>query len=254
MYNYLSFTILNEIENAVSTLHSQFVSTYNLEEAELKPLENGVLLGGKTLHLKFPWELYQNITNTVKTNILTTNNGTIDFYLKDNENIISYYYNNSDNYLYAKKQNETNNYINYIRYKLPRSFGNITAISESGILNYIKISSNETLPLKYSKKVWVINEPVYLQEIDRIEQGIQTIADCLYEPIGYEGKDWTNVGYYGTTSLGRGIEQKPIKSEDFIRMKNNIDLLTNIFNEENTIWNICSIVNWNEESNMEWEE
>lgn len=253
MYGYLSDELLNEIEESISELHTQFSSIYGLEESKLKLLETGALLGGKTLHLTFPWESYEKITKAAKTNILTTNNGTIDFYKKDNENIISYSY-NGDNPLYAKKQNEINNYINYIRYKFPEDFGKITSLNECDFFDCIKISSNENLPLEYSKKIWTVNEPVYLQEIDRIEQGIQTIADCLYEPLGYESKEWTKVGYFGIEELGGGLEQKPIREEDITRIKNNIELLMNVLKEENTIWNIFSTVTWNEISNLEWSE
>lgn len=271
MNNYLTADLLNDMETRVSDLHKAFRDKFSLTETTLRNLydsEAGIAdnLGIKTLHLSFPWESYEKMSNTDWQNMVTINETNYIRYCKlvyggDNLYVISFY-NSADGidyYLYSKWESEINNAQNYIRYKLPENIGKVTAIDESanivGSLYWqIKVVDNYTKLLEYNKKTWQDNEIPYLQYIDNIEEGINDVAEFFIKPIGYEYKTWTTTGYCGIGTNDCGLAQKPISLNDFTRWKKNIELLEETFDLIINVWNVVSYINWNEESNFEWED
>lgn len=264
--NYLSKKMLNNLENKVADLHTLFKSKFDLTETHLRNIILGDNLDEKVLYMNFPYDCYKNITNETVKAIITGDNGTFLNYIQYCHPPISYFTHyiawsdgNMRFYLYTKGENDLNITFNYIRYKLPSasegSFGKIIDIDDTDtIYQYIKIKDDEYKLLEYNKKIWVDNEIPYLQYIDNIEEGINNVAEILYKPAGYEYKAWTTTGHYGIASNDYGLAQKPISSNDFERWEKNIELLKNIINGINTIWNVVSSVNWNEENQYEWEE
>ena len=96
----------------------------------------------------------------------------------------------------------------------------------------------------FNKKTWVLNEFSYIEEIDRIEQGIENLGEYFYKPYGWiETRKWIN------------SERKAIFDyNDINRWINNVNLIYEHKNERFSIWNGVSYINWNETSELEWEE
>lgn len=114
------------------------------------------------------------------------------------------------------------------------------------LTDWIRENYIEDIPT-YTKKTWVLNELPYIQEIDRIERGIENIGYNFYEPDGWiTTKEWiTSDNLY------------PIKSfdyRDYNRWLTDLTLIEEGGEPEITIWNGMSQVNWNEESEYEWIE
>jgi hypothetical protein len=252
--------MLNDMENKVAYLHTLFKSKYNQTETFLRNIQTNDNLSQRLLHLSFPFDSYKNITNTEFKKIVTVNNGNDIQYRYNTNNMrhwIAYHYNddNTNYILYSKYDTKLINDFNYIRYKLPKKIGKVTAIDDTDIFyQYIKIKDDEYKLLEYNKKTWVDNEIPYLQYIDNIEEGINSVAEMLYKPLSYEYKEWTTTGYYGIESNDYGLAQKPISNKDFERWDNNIELLTEIINSTINFWNVISYMNWNEDSQFDWEE
>ena len=100
----------------------------------------------------------------------------------------------------------------------------------------------------FSPKEWHINDFPYIQEIDRIERGVNTLKEYWYEPDGWqECKIWLT---------GEETEQviKSFSFEDINRWIVNLNLMDTALDERITIWNGISYINWNEESDEEWRE
>lgn len=100
----------------------------------------------------------------------------------------------------------------------------------------------------FSPKTWVINEFPYIQEIDRIERGVNTLKEYWYQPDGWiDCKVWLD---------GTETEQviKSFSFEDINRWIVDLDLIDTALDERITIWNGISYINWNEESDEEWRE
>ena len=236
------------------------INCLNTVDTELRNIKIGDRLSDKILFLNFPWESYENITNTKLKKIIIVDNENDIQYEKNTNNSrrwIAYRYEqDKTNYiLYSKYDSEINNGFNYIRYKLPKGMGIVTSINNTDIFYpYIKIKDNEYKLLKYNKKTWIDNEIPYLQYIDNIEEGINNVAKIFYIPNEYESKEWTTTGYYGIGVNDYGLAQKPISEKDFERWNKNIELLESAFDSFFNIWNIISYINWNEESQFEWEE
>ena len=106
---------------------------------------------------------------------------------------------------------------------------------------------NPSTPTFYSKN-WTINEFPYIQEIDRIERGINTLKDYWYKPDNWiDCKIWLN---------GDETEQV-IKSFSYIDINRwivDLDLMEVALDEEVTLWNIQSYIYWNQESEENWRE
>lgn len=93
---------------------------------------------------------------------------------------------------------------------------------------------------------FTINGFPYLQWIASIENNIKYIGDNFYKPDGYiENRDWleNEINSYQTFSY-----------EDINRMIIDMRLLYNVREEQVTIWNGQTFVNWEIESDLEWEE
>lgn len=256
MIEYLSEKELNDIEEKIFNLHKKFREKFNHTETILRNIQIGDILNNKILYLSFPWESYENI-NIEEKIVITDREKFICSrpHTTGNARYIGYSYERYYNYLYYKNDNKINNSYNYIRYKLPSDYGKVIAVDNfSTFYPYIKIKDNEYKLLEYKKKIWIKNEIPYLQYIDNIEEGINSIADILYKPIGYEYKPWTTVGYYNIVSNDYGLAQKPISKKDFKRWYKNIELLELAIDSFFNIWNIVSYIYWNNNSQYEWEE
>lgn len=256
MNNYLNKEILNDIESKVAHLHTLFKSKFDLTETSLRNLKVGDNLNQRIIHLNFPWESYENILYEKKFITIDDNNFICSkLNATSTAKYIGYKYNNNYNFLCYKYDNSINNIYNYIRYKLPKNYGIISSINKDDeFYKYVKVKDDEYKLLEYNEKIWVNNEIPYLQYIDNIEEGINNVAKILYKPIGYEYKEWTTTGYYGIESNDYGLAQKPISNKDFERWNKNIDLLKNAINDINNIWNVVSSIDWNKESQFEWED
>lgn len=260
MNDYLTVDMLNDIENKVLNLHKLFIERFGDLETKLRNVEVGDNLNSKTLFLSFPWESYKSITNNELKKIITLDSGNDIQYLNKTTNLrywIAYYYKKEKTncILYSKYDNKINNDFNYIRYRLPRDIGKVISVDETDIFySCIRIRDNETKKLKYIPKKWVINEIPYLQYIDNIEEGINEIAELFYKPAGYQYKEWTTTGYYNIKESDYGLAQKPISSRDFDRWERNIKLLEEAFASFYNVWNVVSYIDWNEDSQFEWED
>ena len=100
----------------------------------------------------------------------------------------------------------------------------------------------------FSPKTWVVNEFPYIQEIDRIERGIDNLQKYWYKPNGWiDCKIWLT-----------GLEtEQVIKSFSYLdinRWINNMNLIEQVIGDNTIIWNVQSYINWNEESNIEWSD
>lgn len=246
--------MLNDIENKIVSLHSLFKSKFNLQETALRNVRVGDNLSQKVLYLSFPFESYESITSELPF-ILLGDEFLCRKVSSNGNQYIGYKYNGHYNFLYYKYANKKNIFYNYVRYKLPNDYGAVLSICKNDeFYKCVKIKDDEYKLLEYNRKNWVDNEIPYLQYIDNIEEGINNVAEILYKPPGYEYKAWTTTGHYGIASNDYGLAQKPISSKDFERWEKDIELLTNVINGINTIWNVVSSVNWNEDNQYEWEE
>ena len=129
---------------------------------------------------------------------------------------------NREQYLNYEDLNEIENII----YEVTEEFKEITSIPT------------------FNKKTWVLNEFPYIEEIDRIERGIENLGEYFYKPYGWiETRKWIN------------SERKAIFDyNDINRWINNVNLIYEHKNERFSIWNGVSYINWNETSELEWEE
>ena len=260
MNSYLNKNMLNDIENKIVSLHSLFKFKYNQTETFLRNIQVNDNLSQRILYLNFPLESYKNITNNELKKIVTVDNSNDIQYKYNTTNSrrwIAYYYDNDKaNYiLYSKYDTKLNNDFNYIRYQLPEKVGTVVEVDNTDVFySYIKIKDDKYKLLEYTKRVWTDNEIPYLQYIDNIEEGINNVAEILFNPSGYESKKWTTTGYYEIDSNDYGLAQKSISSNDFERWNKNIELLKSAINSIINIWNICSYINWNETSQFEWED
>ncbi len=250
-----NITINDELQPSMASS----INCLNLVETSLRNIKVNDYLNNKTIHLSFPFESYENIDDTEHIFIVINEN--LYFCYKPNHPIaptakhISYKYKDRYNFLYHKYNTDLNSDFNYIRYKLPEDYGKVSSINENDIFyKFVKIKDDEYKLQEYNKKTWVDNEMPYLQYIDNIEEGINNVAEILYKPSGYEYKEWTTTGYYGIKSNDYGLAQKPISSKDFDRWNKNIKLLNSIINNVINVWNLVSFIDWNEESQFEWEE
>ena len=93
---------------------------------------------------------------------------------------------------------------------------------------------------------FTLNGFPYLQWISAIEENIKYIADNFYKPTGYiENRDWK-------PELKNSYQT--FNYEDMNRMIIDMRLLYNAIDDEVTIWGGQSYIDWEIESNLEWEE
>lgn len=82
--------------------------------------------------------------------------------------------------------------------------------------------------------------------IAAIEYNIEYIANNFYKPVGYiENRNWHSIPYNSYQNFSY---------EDMNRMITDMKLLYDARNDEVTIWNGQSFVDWEIESDLEWEE
>lgn len=129
---------------------------------------------------------------------------------------------NREQYLNYEDLNEIENII----YEVTEEFKQITSIPT------------------FNKKTWVLNEFPWIEEIDRIEQGIENLGEYFYKPYGWiETRTWINE-----------FRKAIFDYNDINRWINNVNLIYEHKNERFSIWNGISYINWNETSELEWEE
>ncbi len=255
MNEYLSYQLLNEIEEKVEELHKLFKYKFNLIETSLRNIKVDDDLSNRMLYLNIPYDSHKYIDEEAPF-IIVNNNHFICSKVSTSGNMyIGYKYQGHYNFIYYKFLKEKNNQYNYIRYKLPDDYGIVFNTSKSNrFYNCFKIKDDKYKVLEYTKKEWFINEIPYLQYIDHIEEGINDIADFFYKPVGYRYKEWTTTGYYNIEKTDYGVAQRPISINDINRWNKNIELLEDAFNSIFCVWNVVSYINWNEESEFSWEE
>lgn len=129
---------------------------------------------------------------------------------------------NREQYLNYEDLNEIENII----YEVTEEFKEITSIPT------------------FNKKTWSLNEFPWIEEIDRIEQGIENLGEYFYKPYGWiETRTWINES-----------RKSIFDYNDINRWINNVNLIYEHKNERFSIWNGVSYINWNETSELEWEE
>ena len=106
---------------------------------------------------------------------------------------------------------------------------------------------NQSTP-NFSLKEWYVNDFPYIQEIDRIEKGIENLGEYWYKPDNWqESKIW----------LTGNETSQVIKSFSYLdinRWINNLNLIEKAIGDNSTIWNIQSYINWDGSSNLEWSD
>lgn len=106
---------------------------------------------------------------------------------------------------------------------------------------------NPSTPEFFSKQ-WQLNDFPYIQEIDRIEKGIENLGEYWYKPDNWqESKIW----------LTGNETSQVIKSFSYLdinRWINNLNLIEKVIGDNSTIWNIQSYINWDGSSNLEWSD
>lgn len=96
-------------------------------------------------------------------------------------------------------------------------------------------------------KTWVINEFPYIQEIDRIEKGVDNLGYYYYKPQEWETtKIWIPEG--NTQEIKKGFSY-----QDINRWIYNMDLINQIKDDNSTIWNGQSFVYWDSNDTLDWE-
>lgn len=255
MSDYLSYQLLNEIEEKIEKLHNKFISKFNLTETHLRIIDLDDNLDGRVLYLNFPNNGDLNIYGAEEFIITDSDKFICSKVSSTGNKYIGYKYQGHYNFLYYKFLDEYNNRYNYIRYKLPEDYGTVIDIDRRNMFyDCIKIKDDKYKLLEYTKKIWSINEIPYLQYIDNIEEGINNIAEFFYKPVGYRYKEWTTTGYYNIDKSDYGVAQKSISRNDIERWNKNIELLEKAFNSFFNVWNVVSYIDWYEESQFEWEE
>lgn len=266
---YLKTNNLNDIENMIEDITTEIQEKiYDNQTSPLRNIQNGDNLGGKILYLSFPRNLYQNvpIINDY-INVVTTNT---DFYIRFRSNqyngyarfqiYISGFKTDSatreEFLLYWQDNDELNPRRNNIRIKLPNNFGIVSNINTSyGINNYIKIYNNDNIIPDYIKHIWSDNEPLSMQKIDNIENGVKNIGYYYNKPEGWiNGKEWLKTINIDDMS-NTGLNNRNISFIDLNRWYNNLSLII-LENLDNIcLWNVdVSNLQWNKNSDTEWEE
>lgn len=134
--------------------------------------------------------------------------------------------------------------------------------SETDYLNYTDLNNienrvkqinekikiyNSSIP-DFSKKVWKLNDFPYIQEIQRIETGIDNFQKYWYKPDG-----WINAKVWLTGDENEQV-RKSFSNIDINRWINNMNLIEKTIGDNTTIWNVQSYIYWNEQSDVDWEE
>lgn len=97
----------------------------------------------------------------------------------------------------------------------------------------------------YEKKEWTVTDFPFIQEIAKIELGIERLGTYFVKELGWISyKKW----------LVTGNEIKEFSYTDYNRWLNNINIVKNNLGKNITLWNGQSFVDWEMTSDLEWEE
>ena len=135
---------------------------------------------------------------------------------------------------------------------------NLSNKTEIDYLNYDDLNDVETVIKDYTdqvsavtdipefnQKTWVKNELPFVQEIDRIENGIFNLGEYYNRPAGWlPTKEWIT-----------DDNQYPIKAfdyRDWNRWVNNLSKFKLDIVLTDTIWNGASFILWEEKSDVDW--
>lgn len=260
---YITHSDFSEVENKLEEVTNRVQDIIYFEEtSQLRNIEVGDDLSGKTLYLSFPTNAYEYINNEEYTEyvISTTGEQGITFrydvsvlmslkyitikYLNEDEEYVA-------NLIYSFDMDDAvgNPYLNIVRFKLPDNFGVVSNINENTELyQYIKIYEDESIIPDYVKKEWSQNEIPFMQDIDRIEQGIKNLGDYCTKPIGWV----TPRVWLGTNSVDNrsdyNVSSKGFSYQDINRWITDLNLIDNVDMERGTFWNTNKTEYiWNEE-------
>lgn len=262
-----SIQLLNGLNNIVvsSAYLNGIITIKTYLESFYRNIKVGDDLGGKTLYLSFPRTSYENISDEDiidKIIAITDGDSRISYRYYTNadiKGIVIYYKTNSSTYLgkylYACYSTKINPYMNVVRIKLPKDFGEVINVNMNDhFYQYIKIYDESIIP-DYTKHTWADNEVLTMQKIDNIERGIRNIGFYYEKPDGWVNeKEWLGTNnIYKLTNYGVGV--KTISYQDLNRWYNNLDLIDFSDLNEITVWNTVndiSQIEWNGESDEEW--
>ena len=106
-----------------------------------------------------------------------------------------------------------------------------------------KISTLNIDAFEYNGKVWELNEFVYSTDILNIINGIQKFRDEY-------------VNFNGLVDLRQYRNKKSIDYEEINNWINNLQIMYNNYADliNYNIWDYNYLLNWNENSTIEWEE
>lgn len=131
----------------------------------------------------------------------------------------------------------------YINYQI---FNEVEEKIET-LTNYINDNNIATIP-NFNKKTWALNEIPYVEEVSRIEVGIDNLGLGLFKPT-----DWINTRNWNLTTTSETKNKNAFSYEDINRWLFNLNLIDNIKDDIINIWNGKSYIYWNESSDFEWE-
>lgn len=128
--------------------------------------------------------------------------------------------------------------IDYLNYD---DLNNVEAV----IKDYTdQVSAVTDIP-EFIPKTWVKNELPFIQEINRIENGIFNLGEYYNRPAGWlPTKEWIT-----------SDNEYPIKAfdyRDWNRWVNNLSIFKLDIVLTDTIWNGASFILWNEKSDVDW--
>lgn len=128
------------------------------------------------------------------------------------------------------------------------NYGDLNAIEDRIVTVTNKLRQLNPSTPAFSSKLWLPADFPYIQEIDRIERGVNTLKEYWYKPDGWiDCKTWLT-----GTETSQVI--KRFNYEDINRWIVDLDLMDAALDEEVTLWNIQSYIYWNQESHDDWRE
>ena len=253
-FMYLAPDDLDAVENKIEELTNLIQENiYDGQQSPLRNIQVGDDLSGKTLYLSFPRNSYNYINNTVEQNIITIDN---NFYIGSvnladrGYKVIRVHYTGTNPFIYSKDENVegvTNPYLNYVRFKLPDDYGIVTEINQNNdFYQYIKIYENEEIIPDYVTKTWVSNEIPFMQDIDKIEEGVKNLGKYFTKPIGWiTTRTWFNTNTV-TDRSDYCAGSKGFSYQDINRWIHNLNLIEQEDMGDFTIWNT-------DKTEYEWE-
>lgn len=255
---YLTPNDLNTIENKIEEVTNKIkMFVFSGAQSSLTHIQTNDRLGGKTLYLSFPRDIYENITSGTEIDILKTDeNNKISYVYKNNIHNLYFTYNGVEYELYSKSDENYNPGINFIRYELPFDFGSVTEINDSdNFYQYIQIYRNEYIIPNYNKKTWSINNVPTMKDLDNIERGIRNIGYYFYKPNGWQkDRDWLPTGKINRNN-NDSVATKNISYLDLNRWGINLNLINSYKISDLSLWNTdASQIYWDTESDVEWED